>query len=139
MTRGLISTGSPFERVAGYSRAVIQGPWIFVAGTTGYDYTTMTMPESVIEQTHNCFRTIAAALAEAGSSLNDVVRTNYVVTDASYGDLVLPICGQYFGMIRPAAMIIVAGLLKPEMKIEIEVTALKAGSYSEPREIFGDR
>ena len=136
--RRLISSGSPFERIGGYSRAVVVGPWVFMAGITGYDYSTMFMPETIEEQTHNCFKTIAATLIEAGSSLNDVVRTNYVVSDAAYADLVLHICGQYFGMIRPASMIIVAGLLKPEMKIEIEVTALMAGAYT-MQEVIGDR
>ncbi len=134
--RQLISTGSPFEKTAGYSRAVAQGPWIFVAGTTGYDYVTMTMPEHVVDQAHNCFRTISAALRDAGGSLSDIVRINYVVTDASYCELVFPVFGQYLADIRPAAMIIVAGLLKPEMKIEIEVTALKSDHQAER---IGDR
>lgn len=127
MTRRLISTGSPFEKTAGYSRAVVDGDFVFVSGTTGYDYATMTMPESVEEQVHNCFKTIAAALAEAGASLADVVRANYIITDQSYADRVFPIFGQYFGEIRPASMLIVAGLLRPEMKVEIEVTARKRG------------
>ena len=124
--RRLISTGSPFEAVAGYSRAVAQGPFIFVAGTTGYDYKTMVMPEDVETQTHNCFRTIAAALSEAGAGLEDVVRVNYIVTNVAFADRVFPIFGQYFSFIRPAMTLIVAGLLKPEMKIEIEATAYKA-------------
>ncbi len=136
--RRLISSGSSFERIGGYSRAVMVGPWVFMAGTTGYDYATMFMPETIEEQTHNCFKTIAATLVEAGSSLNDVVRANYVVTDAAYADLVLPICRQYFEIIRPASMIIVAGLLKPEMKIEIEVTALMADVHT-MQEVIGDR
>ncbi len=127
MNRKLISTGSPFEQIAGYSRALAQGPFIFVSGTTGYDYSTMIMPENVVDQTHNCFRTIEAALKEAGASLNDLVRVNYIVTDPNYCDLVLPIFGHYLGAIRPAMMIIVAGLLKPEMKIEIEATAYRIG------------
>ncbi|MCJ8144915.1 RidA family protein [Ancylobacter sp. A5.8] len=121
--RRLISSGSPFEKASGYSRAVVDGDFIFVAGTTGYDYATMVMPESVEEQAHACFRTIAAVLAEAGSSLSDVVRVRYIITDAAYADAVFPIFGHYFGEIRPAGTLIVAGLLKPEMKIEIEVTA----------------
>lgn len=125
MTRRLISTGSPFEKVAGYSRAVVQGPFIFVSGTTGYDYKTMTMPEDVATQAHNCLQTISSVLNEAGAALEDVVRVNYVVTDRSYADIVMPIFGQYFGFSRPAAMLIVAGLLQPEMKIEIEATAYK--------------
>lgn len=128
MTRRLISTGSPFEKTAGYSRAVVQGDWCFVAGTTGYDYATMTMPESVEEQTRNCFATISKALEEGGFSLADVVRAHYYVTDAAHVDRVFPILGEYFGGIRPAATMIVCGLNKPEMKIEIEVTALRRGA-----------
>ena len=123
MTRRLISTGSPFERTAGYSRAVSDGDFCWVAGTTGYDYAAMTMPERVEDQTHNTMDTIAAALAEAGFSLADVVRARYYITDAAYADTVFPILGGYFGEIRPAATMIVCGLAKPEMKIEIEVTA----------------
>jgi enamine deaminase RidA (YjgF/YER057c/UK114 family) len=125
MTRRRISTGSPFERTAGYSRAVVQGDWCFVSGTTGYDYATMVMPESVEAQARNCLATIGHALAEAGFLFKDVVRAHYYVTDAAYADLVFPILGQTFGEIRPAATMIVCGLIRPEMKIEIEVTALK--------------
>jgi enamine deaminase RidA (YjgF/YER057c/UK114 family) len=125
MTRQLISTGSPFEKTAGYSRAVSDGDFCWVAGTTGYDYSTMTMPDSVEDQTRNTMDTITKALAEAGFSLSDVVRANYFITDASYVDLVFPVLGAYFGEIRPAATMIVCGLNKPEMKIEIEVTARK--------------
>lgn len=125
MARQLISTGSPFEKTAGYSRAVSDGDFCWVAGTTGYDYATMSMPESVEDQTRNVMKTIAAALAEAGFSLADVVRANYYVTDAAYVDRVFPILGEYFGEIRPAATMVVCGLNKPEMKIEIEVTARK--------------
>ena len=123
--RKLISTGSPFEKTAGYSRAVVQGDWCFVSGTTGYDYMTMTMPESVEEQTRACLATIAAALEEGGFSLADVVRAHYYVTDQDYVDRVFPILGEAFGDIRPAATMIVCKLNKPEMKIEIEVTALR--------------
>ena len=125
MARQLISTGSPFEKTAGYSRAVSDGDFCWVAGTTGYDYATMSMPESVEDQTRNVMKTIAAALAEAGFSLADVVRANYYITDAAYVDRVFPILGEYFGEIRPAATMVVCGLNKPEMKIEIEVTARK--------------
>uniref|UniRef100_A0A914X9Q5 RidA family protein n=1 Tax=Plectus sambesii TaxID=2011161 RepID=A0A914X9Q5_9BILA len=121
--RQLISSGSPFEATAGYSRAVVDGNWIFVSGTTGYDYETMTMPESVEEQTHTCFCNITTVLKQANASLNDVVRVRYIIADSSFADVVFPIFGQYFGDIRPAATLIVAGLLKPEMKVEIEVTA----------------
>ena len=127
MIRKLISTGSPFERKAGYSRAVVQGDWCFVSGTTGYDYATMAMPESVEDQTRNCISTIGKALAEAGFTFGDVVRAHYYVTDAAYADLVFPILGQTFGGIRPAATMILCGLIRPEMKIEIEVTALRSG------------
>ena len=126
--RRLISTGSPFEKTAGYSRAVVQGDWCFVAGTTGYDYATMAMPESVEEQARNCLSTISKALAEGGFSLADVVRAHYYITDAAFVDRVFPILGEYFGEIRPAATMVVCGLNKPEMKIEIEVTALRRGA-----------
>ena len=125
MTRRLISTGSPFEKTAGYSRAVSDGDFCWVAGTTGYDYETMTMPERVEDQTRNAMNTIAAALAEAGFALPDVVRANYYITDSANVDRVFPILGEYFGDIRPAATMVVCGLNKPEMKIEIEVTARK--------------
>ena len=121
--RKLISTGSPFEKTAGYSRAVVQGDWCFVAGTTGYDYTTMT--DSVEDQTRNCLATIGKALAEGGFSFEDVVRAHYYITDQSYADIVFPILGETFGEIRPAATMIVCQLNKHEMKIEIEVTALR--------------
>lgn len=124
--RKLISTGSPFEQTAGYSRAVVQGDWCFVSGTTGYDYATMTMPETVEAQARNCLATIAAALAQGGFELTDVVRARYYITDAAFVDRVFAILGEHFGEIRPAATMIVCGLNKPEMKIEIEVTALRA-------------
>lgn len=124
-SRHLISTGSPLEKLAGYSRAVVQGNWCFVSGTTGYDYETMQMPEDVETQTRNCLKTIEDALCEGGFELSDIVRANYVITDSSYAELVFPILGNTFGEIRPAAMMIVCGLCKPEMKIEIEVTAMK--------------
>ena len=123
--RRLISTGSPFERVAGYSRAVVDGDWCFVAGTTGYDYATMAMPASVEEQARNCLRTIAAALGEAGFAMEDIVRARYYVTDRVDVARVYPILGECLAQIRPAATMIVAGLAEPEMKIEIEVTALR--------------
>jgi enamine deaminase RidA (YjgF/YER057c/UK114 family) len=123
--RRLISTGSPFEKTAGYSRAVVDGDWCFVSGTTGYNYATMTMPDNVEEQTRNCLATISAALKEGGFAVADVVRAHYYITDAAYVDLVFPILGEALGEVRPAATMIVCGLNKPEMKIEIEVTALK--------------
>jgi enamine deaminase RidA (YjgF/YER057c/UK114 family) len=125
MTRRLISTGSPFERAAGYSRAVVQDGWCFVSGTTGYDYASMTMPETVEEQARNCLATIGKALGEAGFSFSDVVRARYYITDAAFADLVFPILGETFGEVRPAATMIVCELIRPEMKIEIEVTALR--------------
>ncbi|MFC3723975.1 RidA family protein [Neoaquamicrobium sediminum] len=125
MTRHLISTGSPFEKTAGYSRAVVDGDWCFVAGTTGYDYASMTMPETVEAQTRNCMATIAAALREGGFTLADVVRARYYVTDRAFVQKVFPILGEHFGDIRPAATMVVCELNEPEMKIEIEVTALR--------------
>lgn len=123
MTRKLISTGSPFEKTAGYSRAVVDGDWCFVSGTTGYDYATMTMPDSIEQQTRNCLATIGKALVEGGFEMADVVRAHYYVTDRAYVPVVFPILGETFGEIRPAATMIVCQLNEPEMKIEIEVTA----------------
>ena len=128
MTRRLISTGSPFEKTAGYSRAVVDGDFCFVAGTTGYDYATMQMPPDVTEQTRNCFRTIERALDEAGFRLADVVRARYYILDRADADAVLAVCGEVFRDIRPAAAIfVIAGLLRPEMRVEIEVTAKRGG------------
>jgi len=122
--RRLISTGSPFETAFGYSRAVIDGDLVFVSGTTGYDYVTMTLPEDAAEQARNVFRTLDGVLTEAGSSLTRVVRAQYFVTNRSYCEPVLTVCGEVFRETRPAAGIyVVSGLLKPEMKVEIEVTA----------------
>ena len=124
MSRRLISTGSPFEKTAGYSRAVVDGDFAFVAGTTGYDYTTMSMPADVASQSRNCFKTIKAALKEAGFTMADVVRATYYITDAKDADAHFVVCGEVLGEIRPAAtLLVVVGLYKPEMKIEIEVTA----------------
>jgi enamine deaminase RidA (YjgF/YER057c/UK114 family) len=123
LTRRLISTGSPFERAAGYSRAVSDGDWCWVAGTTGYDYATMTMPDDVGRQTRNAIDTIERALAEAGFALADVVRVTWYVTDAAHMDAVFSVAGSRFGDIRPAATMLVCGLVRPEMKVEVEVTA----------------
>ncbi len=123
--RKLISTGSPFEKTAGYSRAVVDGDWCFVAGTTGYDYSTMTMPDAVEDQARNALATIEAALTEAGFAMEDVVRSHYYVTDRDYVNRVYPVLGAAFGDIRPAATMLVCDLAEPEMKIEIEVTALR--------------
>src|SRR6187431_2601495 len=124
MPRRLISTGSPFEKTAGYSRAVIEGDFAFVAGTTGYDYATMTMPADVTSQARNCFKTIEAALAEGGFAMTDIVRATYYITNPADADALLAVCGEVLGNIRPAAtLLVVAGLYKPEMKVEIEDTA----------------
>ncbi|ABD09233.1 Endoribonuclease L-PSP [Rhodopseudomonas palustris HaA2] len=124
MPRRLISTGSPFEKTAGYSRAVVDGDFVFVSGTTGFDYATMTLPEDVTAQTRNCFKTIAKALADAGFEMADIVRATYYITDAADADAVFAVCGENLADIRPAAtLLVVAGLYKPEMKVEIEVTA----------------
>jgi enamine deaminase RidA (YjgF/YER057c/UK114 family) len=124
MSRRLISTGSPFEKTAGYSRAVIDGDFAFVAGTTGYDYATMTLPTDVRDQARNCFTTIEAALRDGGFAFPDIIRATYYIVDRNDADAVFAICGEKLGAIRPAAtLLVVAGLLKPEIKIEIEVTA----------------
>jgi enamine deaminase RidA (YjgF/YER057c/UK114 family) len=124
MSRRLISTGSPFEKTAGYSRAVVDGDFAFVSGTTGYDYATMILPTDVGDQTRNCFKTIETALKDAGFAFADIVRATYYIADRDDADTVFAICGEKLGAIRPAAtLLVVAGLLKPEMKIEIEVTA----------------
>ncbi|QYZ69412.1 RidA family protein [Neotabrizicola shimadae] len=120
-----ISTGSPFEAVMGYSRAVVKGGWCFVSGVTGYDYATMTMPEDVVEQARNCFATIGRVLAEAGFTMEDIVRVQYTVTDAALVEAIVPVLGAHLGEVRPAATMVIAGLIRPEMKIEIEVTAFK--------------
>ena len=125
MTRTLISSGSPFEKQAGYSRAVAQGDWCFVAGTTGYDPETRIMPDDVAEQAANAVKVIGKALADAGFALEDVVRATYYITDPAYWEQATPALGAVFGEVRPAATCVVAGLIKPEMKIEIEVTALR--------------
>jgi enamine deaminase RidA (YjgF/YER057c/UK114 family) len=124
MSRRLISTGSPFEKTAGYSRAVIDGDFAFVSGTTGYDYKTMTMPGDITSQSRNCFRTIEQALKDGGFAMADIVRATYYITDARDADAHFAVCGEVLGEIRPAAtLLVVAGLYKPEMKVEIEVTA----------------
>lgn len=120
-----ISTGSPFETTMGYSRAVVKGGWCFVSGVTGYDYATMTMPEGIAAQAQNCFATIAAVLAEAGFEMTDIVRVQYTVTDAALVDSLVPVLGQHLSQIRPAATMVIAGLIRPEMLVEIEVTAFK--------------
>jgi enamine deaminase RidA (YjgF/YER057c/UK114 family) len=124
MSRQRISTGSPFEESAGYSRAVVDGDFCFVAGTTGYDYATMQMPADIGEQTRNCFRTIGGVLRQAGFAMTDVVRATYYVVDIKEADKVLAVCGEIFRDIRPASTIVaVSALYKPEMRVEIELTA----------------
>ncbi len=125
MTRRLISSGSTFEEQIGYSRAVVAGDWVFVSGTTGFDYRTMSISDNLLQQTEQCLKNIQAALHEAGASLRDVVRVNYVLPNGAEFEQCWPVLRKYFGDIRPAAMMISAGLADPRMKIEIEVTALK--------------
>jgi enamine deaminase RidA (YjgF/YER057c/UK114 family) len=126
--RKLISSGSTFEKIAGFSRAVVDGDWVFVAGTTGYDYSTMTIAPDVASQTRQTFRNIEQALAQAGCSLRDVVRVHYYLTDQAYFQQVAPILGEFLGEVRPAATAIICGLVDQAMKIEIEVTARRAGA-----------
>jgi len=128
MSRTLISSGSTFEAEIGYSRAVVQGDWVFVSGTTGFDYSSMTISPDLQEQTEQCLKNIASALLQAGSSLADVVRVTYVLPDCDEFPQCWPVLRKYFGSVRPAAMMISAGLADPRMKIEIEVTALKQAS-----------
>jgi enamine deaminase RidA (YjgF/YER057c/UK114 family) len=123
--RRLISSGSSFERDIGYSRAVVQGDWVFVSGTTGFDYSSMTIADTLTEQTEQCLRNIQRALEDAGARLADVVRVTYVLPDGQDFRQCWPILRKYFGDIRPAAMMISAGLTDPRMKIEIEVTACR--------------
>jgi enamine deaminase RidA (YjgF/YER057c/UK114 family) len=125
MTRRLISSGSSFEREIGYSRAVVDDGWLFVSATTGFDYSTMTISENLLEQTEQCLQNIQAALTEAGADFSDVVRVTYVLPDAAEFPECWPVLRKYFGDVRPAAMMISAGLADPRMKIEIEVTARK--------------
>jgi len=127
MTRQLISSGSPFEAEIGYSRAVVQDGWVFVSGTTGYDYTTMEMPADVADQARNALTTIAGVLAEAGGSMADVVRVHYLLPDGSDFERCFPVLRDFFGEVRPAATMMVVPLMTPEMKIEIEVTARLPG------------
>jgi enamine deaminase RidA (YjgF/YER057c/UK114 family) len=125
MTRRLISSGSTFEAEIGYSRAVVQGDWVFVSGTTGFDYSTMSISSSLEEQAEQCLKNIESALAKAGSSLEDVVRVTYVLPNGADFPKCWPVLRKYFGTVRPAAMMICAGLSDPRMQIEIEVTALR--------------
>ena len=125
MKRTFISSGSSFEAQIGYSRAVVAGDWVFVSGTTGFDYSNMTISDDLVEQTEQCLKNIESALQQAGSLMADVVRVTYVLPDASQFESCWPVLRKYFGDVRPAAMMISAGLADPRMLIEIEVTALK--------------
>jgi enamine deaminase RidA (YjgF/YER057c/UK114 family) len=127
MTRRLISTGYGFEREFAYSRAVVQGDWCFVAGVTGVDYATGDLPEDAGAQAETCLATIRSVLAEAGFDLADVVRVQYTVTDRAHIDAVKPAVQAAFAEIRPAATLVIAGLVDPKMKVEIEVTAYRGG------------
>lgn len=139
--RRLISSGSTFEQQIGYSRAVVVGDWVFVSGTTGFDYASMTIAPGLVEQTEQCLRNIESALRQAGAGLADVVRVTYVLPDAAEFAQCWPVLRKHFGEVRPAAMMISAGLADPRMKIEIEVTALKTSAppaappVAEPRRI----
>jgi enamine deaminase RidA (YjgF/YER057c/UK114 family) len=126
MSRKLISSGSEFEAKIGYSRAVLDGDYVFVSGTTGYDYETMTISDNVVEQAEQCFKNIEKALREAGSELSEIVRVTYVLPNKADFEPCWPVLNKYLGQIRPAAMMIEAGLLSNKMKIEIEVTAKRA-------------
>ena len=124
----LISSGSPFERDMAYSRAVVDGDWIFVSGTTGFDYATMTISEDVAAQADQCFKTIAVVLEQAGASLRNIVRVHYILPNASDFPPCWPILRKHLGDIRPAATMFSAGLADPRMKIEIEVTARRGNA-----------
>ena len=123
-----ISSGSAFEQKIGYSRAVIDGDMVHVSGCTGYDYGTMELPEDVRDQTRNTLANVRDALGRAGCSINDVVRVRYYVTDRGDVGAIVPLLGAAFAKARPAATMLVTGLMEPEMKIEIEVTA-RIGAY----------
>ena len=123
MSRRLVSSGSKFEQDVGYSRAVIDGEWVFVSGTTGFDYDTMTISDNLLDQTEQCLKNIQAALRQAGADFADVVRVNYIVPNGERFSDCWPVLRKYFGASRPAMTMISAGLLDPRMQIEIEVTA----------------
>ncbi|MBS0336559.1 MAG: RidA family protein [Proteobacteria bacterium] len=125
MTKRLISSGSAFEAVAGYSRAVVDGDWIHVSGTTGFDYSTMTISDDLLTQARQAFSNIAAALAQAGATLDDVVRVTYYLTEREAFGQAAPVFGEFFARARPAATAVICGLVDARMKIEIEVTARK--------------
>jgi enamine deaminase RidA (YjgF/YER057c/UK114 family) len=133
MARKLISSGSTFENAAGYSRALVDGEWVFVSGTTGFDYGKMTISDDLVEQVHQTFRNITAALKQAGASLADAVRVVYIIPRAEDWPTIVPILGQYFRAIRPTNTAIVADLVDPRVRIEIEVTARKTRRSARPR------
>ncbi len=124
--RQLISSGSPYEASIGYSRAVVHGDWVFVSGTTGFNYETMTIVDDVVGQAEQCLKNIEAALKQAGVRMADVVKVTYVLPDASEFEACWPVLQRYFGDVRPAAMVMSAGLLDARMRIEVEVTAIKS-------------
>lgn len=126
MSRKLLSSGSTFEENVGYSRAVIHGDWVFVSGTTGYNYSTMTISDDIIEQAEQCLINIKETLEKAEASLSDVVRVTYILPNANEFESCWPVLNKYFGDIKPAATMFSAGLANDKMKIEIEVTALKS-------------
>ena len=125
MTRHLISSGSQFERDIGYSRAVVDGDWVFVSGTTGFDYATMSISDNLLDQTEQCLKNIQSALQQADADFADIVRVTYVLPDGARFPECWPVLRKYFGAVRPAATMISAGLADPRMQIEIEVTARK--------------
>ncbi len=127
MSRRLISSGSTFEESIGYSRAVVDGDWIFVSGTTGFDYKTMSIPDGLLEQTEQCLKNIESTLRQAEATFKDIIRVLYILPDASEFEQCWPVLRKYFGDVRPAATMISAGLADPRIKIEIQVTARKSG------------
>ena len=128
MTRKLISSGSPFEQKIGYSRAVVDGRWVFVSGTTGFDYAKMTISQDVVEQAEQCFRNISQVLGQAGASLADVVQARYILTRQEDFERIWPVLQRHFGDVRPTCTAIIAALVDARMLVEIEVTALKPGA-----------
>ncbi len=128
MTRRRISSGSSFEALASYSRAVVDGDWVFVSGTTGFDYGAGTIADDPVEQTEQCFRNIAAALAEAGSSLDETVRIRVYLADAADFERLAPVIGRHMAAAMPANTTVIASLVDPRMKVEIEITAKRTGT-----------
>ena len=125
--RRLISSGSPFEKEVGYSRAVVDGPWIFVSGTTGFDYKTMTISDDPVAQTRQAWKNVEHALRQALAPLNSIVRVHYYLPRAEDWPIITPVLGEIMGRIRPAATALVCDLVDPRMRIEIEVTAYWRG------------